>query len=111
MAIFEGDVGARQSTSVKSTTAVAVFLLSQTSTAPNNSWTILTTTQNYTVINTGANPCWVGTSTSVTAATGFRLGSGEQLTVNGTVHKLAACASAAAPTTVIAGLATQSPVV
>jgi hypothetical protein len=111
VAIFEGDVGARQSTSVKSTTAVAVFLLSQTSTAPNNSWSLNTSTRGYTVINTGPNPCWVGTSTSVTAATGFRLGSGEQLTVAGTIHKLAACASAAAPASVIAGLASVYPVV
>jgi hypothetical protein len=64
-----------------------------------------------TVINTGSNPCWVGTSTSVTAATGFKLNSGDQLTLNGTIRQVAACASAAAPATVIAGLASQSPVV
>jgi hypothetical protein len=111
MALFEGDAGARQTATVASTAGAAVFILSHTSTNPSNAWSINTNTQNYTIINTGPNPCWVGTSTSVTAATGFRLGVGEQLTVNGTVHKLAAVASAAAPANVIAGLATVSPVV
>lgn len=111
MALFEGDAGARQATTVNSTTAVAVFILSHTSSNPSNAWSFTSNTNNCTIINTGTNPCWVGTSTSVTAATGFKLNAGDQLSLNGLVRKMSACASAASPTTVVAGLATVSPVV
>lgn len=111
MALFEGDLGARQTATVKSTAGSQIFFLTGSSSSTGKTWTILATTQNYTIMNTGPNACWLGTSTSVTAATGFRLGVGEQLTVNGTVHKVAACASVAAPANVVVGLATVSTVV
>ena len=109
MAIFEGDVGARQSTNVKSTTAVVVFWL--TSTSSSGSWSFKAGTSNYTLINTGSNVVYLGNESGVTTSTGFALGVGEQLTINGVARKTWGVTAASAPTTVIAGLASQSPVV
>ncbi len=112
MAIFDAVKGQRQVTTVNSSTAVAVFLLTHSSSSSSNSWTFPAGTANYTVINTGPNPVWLGTSTSVTVATGVKLGVGEQMTIQGVALKVSGVtASGPLPATVIAGLASNASVV
>jgi len=112
MAVFEGDKGQRQQTLVNSTTAVAVFLLTHSSTSTSNAWTFKTGTRDVTVMNTGPNSVWLGTSTSVTTATGFKVGVGEQLTLQGVASKISGVtATGPLPATVIAGLASNAWVV
>lgn len=112
MAVFNTVKGQRQVTTVNSTAATAIFLLTHASSSSSNSWTFPAGTANYTVINTGPNPVWLGNSTSVTTATGVKLGVGEQLTIQGVAVKMSGVTAAGPlPATVVASLASNPSVV
>lgn len=113
MAIFDVGSPAYQTTALIGGTAVLIW--SGTATALN-AISPAVTLRDITIVNTGANVCWVGGSSTTSAA--LPLVPGAQVTVQGwtatsgkTTNDVYAIASGAAPTSTVAGLATLASVV
>jgi hypothetical protein len=120
MAIFNGSAPAYQGTvSIPTNTAVQIFSTTGTSN-PTVNFPAGVNLGAITILNTGLNNCWIGTS-SVSATQGVPLKPGEQLTIQNGTHlaaesgttswNLYAIAAATTPTTVEVGLVTFPSVV
>ena len=109
MAIFANGPGIVQTTAV-ATSATLIFDTDATN-IPSGA-----TLPDLTIVNVGANTCYVGQS-SVSTSTGIKLPAGAQLTIRGysglqssTAGDTYAICTASSLTTVMAGLATLDPV-
>jgi hypothetical protein len=114
MAIFDVGSPAYQATALIGGTAVLIWSGTVTALAGISP---AVTLKDLTIINTGANVCWVGGSSVTSAA--LPLLAGQQVTIQGwtgtsnttTTDVYAICASGAATTSTVAGLATLASVV